>query len=194
MVRKDVWEVRENEKTCAIDIDGVLSRYPDGWLTFASAKLGKTFDDIFVMKNTVPYQQYRDLKHLYRISGVKEHLATLPNASSLTLELKRLGYTIILLSKRPVDEYPVLFNQTVNWLSKNNIFYDGIIFDENKHTKIINDIPHLKFMIEDHRYIANLVAKFGYRVFLVNTKYNEGEVLKNVIRINDLMEIFKWIK
>jgi len=146
------------------------------------------------MKNTVPYQKYKDLKEKYRTCGIKETLPVVPHAQELTESLKKLGYTIILLSKRPVDAYPTLFKQTVNWLDNNKIVYDGILFDANKHTRIIDKVPHLKFMCEDHRYTANLIAKFGYRVFLRNTKYNVGQTHKNVIRINDLLEILNWVK
>lgn len=194
MVRKDLWEVKENEKVCGIDIDEVLGEYTKSWIEFVNKECGTIYDDIFVMKDTIPYQQYRDLKEKYRLSGIKEKMPVKEGASELTLELRKMGYVIIILSKRPVQKYPTLFKQTVNWLDNNNIVYDGIIFDENKHTKIITEIPHLRFMIEDHRYIANVIGKLGYKVYLMDTKYNKGNLHHNVTRVNNLREVIEYVK
>jgi uncharacterized HAD superfamily protein len=44
-------------------------------------------------------------------------------------------------------------------------------------------------MIEDHRYYANLVASWGYKVYLMNNQYNRGSILPGVKRIYSLEEV-----
>jgi len=42
--------------------------------------------------------------------------------------LKKKGYEIIILSARPVKEYPKLWGDTLEWLKKNKIVYDAVFF------------------------------------------------------------------
>jgi len=193
----DLWKLREKEKICCIDIDGVLlSVYPQCWIDFVNSKLKTKFNDLFKMKNTVPYDIYRKLKNEYRTCGIKETFKADEDAEELTKSLKKLGYTILIMSARPVKQYPSLYIQTTNWLNKNKISYDCVYYGEkDKHAKILMEISHLKFMIEDNSMIASQISKWGYKVFLLNNKYNKkAKTEKNVIRINKLREVLKYIK
>ena len=189
------WEMEEDKKICYLDIDGVLNDYPECWLNFLKARLSSDSRNTYVLKdlnrakNNIPYQVYKDLKWEYRESGYKEDIISTPNASKVTGNLRAMGYHICIITSRPVKQHPSLFKQTVNWLNKNNIRYDDLIFDEDKHISILKRYPHLDFGVEDHRYYANLVADWGYKMYLLDNKYNQGEIHKNVTRINSLVEI-----
>ncbi len=187
-----IWEIKEKEKICCFDIDGVLmSCYPQCWVDFINSKTGKNFKNLNQAKALVAYDYYRELKEEYRISGIKELLPANPQASRVTKALRKLGYAIVLMTARPAHKYPTLYTQTINWLKKNNIVFDSIYFEEkDKHSKILSKIPNMKFMVEDNSYFANQISKWGYKVFLMNNKYNtELPVGENVIRINELNEI-----
>ena len=193
----NLWEIKEKEKICCIDIDGVLlSSYPQCWIDFVNKKLKTKFTDLNKMKDTISYQQYRNLKEKYRVCGIKEALEPDENASYITDYLRGLKYTIVIITARPANKYLTLYNQTINWLKKNRIKYDYIHFGEkDKHAKILNELPHVKFIIEDNSYVANSVSKWGYKVFLLDNKYNKSVKLeKNVIRIYKLKDIRKYIK
>lgn len=193
----NLWEIKEKEKICCFDIDGVLlSQYPQCWIDYVNKEMETSFDDLNTMKRTISFEKYRELKEQYRISGVKENLTPDRHAASVTVELKKLGYTIIIMTARPASKYPTLYNQTINWLDKNLIAYDYIIFGEkDKHAKILTEIPQLKFMVEDNSYNANQISKWGYKVFLLNNKYNKDVLIdKNVYRIDDLNEILELIE
>jgi len=189
-----IWEVKEKEKICCFDIDGVLmSCYPQCWVDFINSKTGKEFKNLNQAKASVPYDYYRELKREYRTSGIKEMFPADPQASSVTRTLKKLGWTIIIMTARPAHKYPTLYTQTINWLKKNKIFYDSIYFEEDsKHSKILSKIPNIKFMVEDNSYIANQISKWGYKVYLMDTQYNsELDVGENVVRINNLQEVLE---
>jgi len=49
----NLWEIKEKEKICCIDIDGVLlSSYPQCWIDFVNNKLKTYYDDLNQMKIT----------------------------------------------------------------------------------------------------------------------------------------------
>lgn len=188
------WEEKLNEKVVALDIDGVLNMYPDPWVNFLNNWLDTEYEDLNQVKNSVPYQKYRDIKWQYRESGVKATLPVREGAVELTKKLDALGYSIILLTSRPFNEHKSLFKQTTDFLTRNGFIYDGLIFGENKHTEILQRVPNLAFMVEDHRYYANMVSKWGYTTFLVNNLYNQGLIVEKVQRINELKEVLDYAR
>lgn len=186
------WEESLNEKVCAFDIDGVLNYYPQPWVDFLNQWLDTTFADLTEAKDSIPYSKYRELKFEYRESGYKAKLQVREGAVELTRRLKEKGYTILILTARPFHEHKSLFKQTIDWLNIGDIRYDGIIFGRDKHIQVLDRAPSTRFIIEDHRYYANLVAKWGYRTFLLDNRYNRGPLLKNVVRINKLLEVISY--
>lgn len=186
------WESAKNKKIVGIDLDGVLAQYPEGWIHFVNMVEKSNYQDLNEVKEKLSYRRYKNLKHQYRTSGFKETLSPRENASAFTNILKKSGYHIFILTSRPFETYEGLFKLTTNWLSRNDICYDGIIFGNDKHIKIVSNFPTLNFMVEDHSGFANLVAKWGYQVYLINTQYNEkSSILPRVKRIDDLMDILK---
>jgi len=197
-MQSNKWETENGKKVCYLDIDGVLNNYPKCWLDFLQGKLlsddSRTqyiIKDLRRAKHNIPYQIYKDLKWEYRESGYKTTIPTTPMAPEITYDLHQMGYHIVIITARPVKEHPSLFKQTVDWLQKNSIEFDDLIFDEDKHIAVLKRYPHLKFGVEDHRYYANLVASWGYKMYLLDNKYNQGEIHKNVTRIKSLVEILE---
>ena len=87
-----------------------------------------------------------------------------------------------------------LFALTKQWLEENDIIYDALLMEDKKHLSIIAQIENAKFICEDNRYLCNVMGKFGFKVFLINSIYNQGELHSNVIRINKLNEIIEHLK
>jgi len=192
----------EGKKVCGIDLDDCLADSIPAWIQFVNTfdYKSKEFENIvgkdFIknnayikwigsyhhlrfMKKTVPYYYYRILKELYRQSDIKRKLPLMPAACTFMQFLRNEGYFIIVLTRREERSLKV----TTDWLAWHGLPYDGIIFDKNKHIRILESFPQMEFMVEDHRAIANLIGEWGYRVYLIDNLYNEGEVNRNVIRI-----------
>lgn len=182
------WEEGENGKICAVDIDGVLNDYPDCWLRYINTynTPGKIFHNLVQAKNEIPYEVYRNLKRQYRELGEAK---TFREGADVFMGALLQKYKVILITARPFYKFPKLYSQTQEWLKENNIPYDYLISSKEKHVEVIRQFPHLKFMIEDNRYIANLVAKWGYKVFLFDNVYNQGDILPNVTRVHSFEEI-----
>ena len=189
--------MEKGKKICYLDIDGVLNDYPECWLRFLrenylTSRLGcGQIEDLNIVKGQVPYQKYKDAKWEYRESGYKTTIPTTPMAPEITYDLHQRGYHIVIITARPVKEHPSLFKQTIDWLQQNKIEFDDLIFDGDKHIAVLKRYPHLDFGVEDHRYYANLVASWGYHMYLLDSKYNQGDIHKNVTRIKSLVEILE---
>lgn len=174
-----------------MDIDGVLNNYPDCWVSFINRTGCFNFNDLNEAKEKLTYKTYKKIKQEYRTSGCKENLEITKDAKEFVDTLRSKGFKVIIISSRPVIQYPELYGMTLRWLLKNGINFDNLIFSDRKQYEIIDKYPETKFMVEDNRFIANLVANLGYKVYLVNNKYNQGDTHSNVQRINNLLEILK---
>ena len=135
-----------------------------------------------------------DIKDLYRKSGAKQGVKVHDCAKQLIAELKEMGYSVVLLTKRPYKKYLRIFADTKINLDNNGIQYDAILFDSEKHKVIVKEFPNLKFMVEDNKSIANEVGSWGTDVFLIDNIYNQGKLDQNVTRVNSLCDIPKIIK
>ena len=205
----DKWEMSLNKKVCALDIDGVLNYYPIPWVNFIIARKAKPrgaietcspdidITDLDFWKEALSYNEYRRLKEEYRVSGVKESLPVRPKARALLQLLNAEKYYITLISSRPVCKYPDLYRQTVMWLEINKLPYHDLLFSKDKDLEICRRAPHLKFIVEDHAYYANLVAQWGYKVFLVENRYNYEAVklqVPNLIVMKGLGDVYEKVK
>lgn len=193
-MKRDKWATKESEKICAIDIDGVLSDYPACWIKFANSILKTNFKTLFELKEKLSYSQYKKLKHLYRKSGYKADLPVKDGAVELTQKLRAKGYKIVIITARPFSEYPEMFKHTRHWLNINEFDYDYLIEGgKTKHLKVLSEFPHIKFFIEDNSYVANLLAKWGYTVYLIDNEYNKDITLPKVIRTKSIKALAKII-
>jgi len=182
--------LKDEQKICIVDIDGVLANYHKAIVDFVNKELNANykFDELHKLRN------YKDLKHKYRISGIKRELELMPYAKELLDYLSSKGYKIVLLSARPYKKYVRIFYDTLYWINKNNLKCDALFFDEDKSDKIVKILPQANFIIEDDLNYANSLANLGYRVFLLNNEYNQGYINTNIIRINSLKDIIGFEK
>ena len=189
---RDSWEEIKSIKICAIDLDDTLGYSIEKWLEYVNDKTGRCFNDLRSLKDTLSYNEYRKHKYGYRTSGIKAGIKPLPKAKELTHKLRSIGYKICIITARPEHKIPGLGRLTYNWLDNNGIQYDSVLFSKSKHVDIMLRFPDLHFYINDHRTEANLISRWGYPCFLINNKYNQGIIKERVIRIDELMDIFKY--
>ena len=186
----------DNDKMVALDIDGVLAKYPESFQNFIKEKTGVYVE----LQGYDLYEEYgmvigrdivEDLKCEYRESGQKRYIPLMYGAKSLCNRLHKKGYIIIFFTSRPVKEYKRIEADTNYWLKHNNLMLkgDAIMWDEEKNYKAIRNFPNIEFMVEDNSKYAENVAKLGYKVYLLNHRYNQDAKHKNIIRIKRLGEI-----
>lgn len=174
----------------ALDVDGVLSDYPACWVTFINENYGTNLKTLSDAKQRFALSAYETIKHAYRASGYKATIPAKPFASEFTHELKKRGYTIVLLTARPYDRYANMFTDLITWAKNNDIVYDAIIFGKEKHLAVVTRFSKMKFMVEDSYEAAMEIMKQGYKVYLCETEENSHKAYhKDITRVKNLKEI-----
>ena len=196
-----LYNLKSSDKVVAIDLDGVLAKYPENWIEFINKKLHKNytlqdFDCCSIPLPEVPRKLYYKLKHEFRDRGYESlYVEPFEDASYFTNKLKEMGYIIVILSARPYKKYKRIQSDTILWMKKNNIAYDAFLWDQQKHIRIVEEIPHLKFIVEDNLRIAEQIGALGYKCFLRDRPYNRAPIHSpNVIRVRTLYEVLEKIK
>jgi hypothetical protein len=191
--------IDKDAKVVGLDIDGVLGDYAPLLLKYIHQYLGKGwhFDSIHDAKGSLPNDKYEAIKTSYRQSGWKANMPAKEGAREFTELLKQNGYTIIILTARPYKKYSRIYPDTLQFLEINGIKYDAIIWDKDKHLKIMNEFPNLEFMVEDNPNIAFEIANSGYRVFeMESPEFPVDESRKyhhNIIPVQSFKEIADYL-
>lgn len=188
--------IKPSDKIVMLDLDGVLADYPNSFQNFVKDKTGiwielQGYDLFYEYGEVIGRDKIRELKHEYRETGQKLNIPLCDGAVELCNGLHDKKYRIIFLTSRPIKQYSRIFADTLAWLDKNGLKKTGdvVIFDEEKDYKVLKEFPKLKFMVEDNPKFAMNIAKLGYKVYLIDKKYNQNCEHENVIRINHLKEI-----
>lgn len=189
-------EFAKHKKVCAVDLDGVLCKYPEPWLYYLNDNLQTSYTTLKEAKIKVDMLTYSSIKSKYRQSGVKKNIEPIEGSVEFLEMLKYYGYSIVILTSRPYKKYFRLFADTLDWLRDNNMKYDSILFDDNKNMKILKEIPNIQFMVEDSFRYANSVAAVGYRCYLMvktlNDKWLDSrDVHNNVVVVDGFKKILE---
>lgn len=195
--------IDSGDKIVGVDIDGVLADYPRSFVEFINKELGTDFDPDKITNYNI-YEELglstelgMELKDKYRQSGQKRFIPVIDGAKEMLHGLRDLGYKIVLLTARPYKKYNRIFPDTMEWLEKNGLVYDAIIFDENKEERLLKEFGanRVDFFIDDVAGNANSISNLGVKCFLVDRPYNQDAVLKeNVVRVNSVKEVLDHVK
>lgn len=190
--------LKEEEAVVAIDIDGVLADYPRSFLDFINQELGTQFTiaqvtsyDIYGCLG-IPPEVGLPIKNKYRETGQKRFIPVLPGAKEFLQRLREAGFTIVLITARPYEQYSRIYADTLEWLARNELPYDYLVFHEKKEEYLIDMVGKdaIRFFVDDVAGNANSVSRLGVPCYLVTRPYNIGADLKeNVTRIDKLEEI-----
>lgn len=187
-----------------VDIDGVLADYYYDYPRFVEEFLGDSqmidisgseFPHSDVNKFFTGYdkEQLMKCKDAYRQSERKANMPVCEYAKEFLGELKARGYRIVLLTARPIDKYQMILANTIEWLEKNELPYDCVLWGEKKEERLIEefgDTGMIKFFVDDIAKNANAIADLGIPCYLLNKKYNQEDMTKSdVIRVNSLLDI-----
>lgn len=189
-----------------IDIDGVLTNLEQFQLDYGSKfsyEIGKKeiinvdgyeIKDIFDVSNE-EYDIFWDRYFLdYVINEPPRRFA-----DEITNKLHEEGHEIYIITARYLTENDKkrLQNSITevisNWLNKNNIYFDEIIFSPEDKLEICKN-NNIELMIEDSPYNVNNLSKHNIQVICFNAGYNKECSGENITRCYSWYDIYTKIK
>lgn len=226
---QEEWAAQVDSPCVIVDIDGVLADYccgicnwlrkngPDilgmGTVVFAREEFLNRVDRLqtehaYVNAEAlqVTHEEWRKLKHHFRIQGEKKIMPVYPDAPRFLRWCRTQGYKIILVTSRPINEYPNLFTDTMTWLTANRLPFDYLWWATEKAERIQegNVLAHTVFAVDDDPRYANQFTAKGVRTYLLQrwgTNSNRPEMnpisLRDIERIEDAKKYvetsgFEW--
>ena len=185
----------------AVDIDGTLAEYHQWFLRFAAQYLGR--DDLPAPEEINPGKplyrhmgitkaQYREAKLAYRQGGLKRSMPCLPGAAGLIDQIRGiyclrsdcdrhtgLGAEVWICTTRPYLRLDNVDPDTREWLRRNGIKYDALLFDpiggDNKYRELMRQAGRrVACALEDLPEQAARAAAAGVPyTFLRDQPYNQ---------------------
>ena len=186
-----------------IDIDGVLTNEDDYILDFTSKYCYEHNLKGFNDANLYEYRKLNwdentinDYRKEYFLNYVKYEPAR-RFASEVIEKLRKDGHKIFIISARyKTAENGKINNEnirecTLNWLRKNSIEYDKIIFTKPPKVKEILE-NKIDIMIEDSPTTISELVKV-VKILYYDTRYNRNIEHENVIRVYSWYDIYMRI-
>ena len=166
------WLIDLDRPVAIFDLDGVLCDWIFGFTRWAAINLtalvhsseiarivGVRLAEIRANQSIITAESlgvsvplWNEIQHHFRVSGETAHLPVMPDAMELLTWCRDQGYCVAVLTSRPIDEYPNLYDETVRWFEHELKFkVDRIWWGANKAEKLaaIPNIPEVVFAVED---------------------------------------------
>lgn len=131
----------------AIDIDGTMGQYHQHFLDFAAGYLNQQvkdhyignqpFKEWFCTNYKCTFDDWHDIKLAYRQGGLKRTMPMYPGASKLCKDIRAQGVELWVTTTRPYIRHDNIDPDTREWLRRNRIQYDYLIYDGHKYHKLM---------------------------------------------------------
>ena len=186
----------KDAKIVFVDIDGVLASWPKTYINFVNKKFNTNYNTLKNIENNLDKRELYTTKQEYRLSGIKSNMDVLEGAHLFLEKLKQFGYYIILLTARPYKKIFRIYSDTLEWLKKNNLYFDAILWDEEKEKYIIEhfNIDNVVFCIDDSIENINKLSAKGFNSYLINNELtfdNNKDMQKSLeIKLNKSVKDF----
>lgn len=125
----------------ALDIDGTSGDYHGHFLRFAEGYYGRTMPDPALNTDGVPLYKwmrtskakYRQCKLAFRQGGMKRNMPMYHGMDTLTRIVRAAGAEVWICTTRPYLRLDNVDPDTREWLRRNRLQYDAVIYGENKY-------------------------------------------------------------
>jgi hypothetical protein len=199
-----------NKPVVAVDIDGTLGDYHQHFLWFATHWFGREFPDprtaqLGVRLSTfmgVSHREYRECKLAYRQGGIKRFMPVYPYADRLTHNIRQAGCQLWIVTTRPYLRLDNIDPDTREWLRRNNIEYDAILWegldeggDSTKYADLIDQVglDRIVAAVDDLPEQTEDATKRGIAmVYIRDQPYNRGPDIRGT-RVTSLEALWNLL-
>jgi hypothetical protein len=188
---------REVRPVVALDIDGTMARYHEALVEFVInytgmepgpavplpgrngvQRIGGDFGDWVCFAWGLDRRVYREIKLAFRQGGQKRFMPVVPYASELAAAALEEGGEIWVTTSRPYLRLDNIDPDTREWLKRNFIAWDYMVYGEDKYTRLAElvDPKRVVAVLDDIPEMYDQAAHvFGPEVpILAQTAWNRG--------------------
>lgn len=171
---REEWEQKLDGNCVVVDIDNVLCDYITGigkwiihyWPMYAEQARTLMERGAYFNAQTMQLSEetWQEIKHQFRVRGGKRYLPVFPEAKDFLDHLRSLNVRIVLLTSRPIDDYPNILTDTLIWLDRHELPFDFLWWGNDKAERLIK-VPDLKskilYAVDDDRKFIEQFSKAG---------------------------------
>ena len=170
----------------ALDIDGTLGDWHSDFLEFAHNWLfgrrnpGRKgwFDytgGALDYHMAVTKQEYRAVKLAYRQSGLKRDMPVFPGAQTLVNTVRAAGAEVWVCTTRPYLRLDNIDPDTREWLDRNRIHVDGVVYGEHKYRDLCElvGIERIVGALDDLPEMVRQAQTQGISAMLIQRHHNQ---------------------
>lgn len=192
----------------SLDIDGTLGDYHGHFLRFAEGWFGEEMPSTYDINPGIPLWEFMNVKHhkyaecklAYRQGGMKRNMPVYHGAADLCRSIRQAGAQVWICTTRPYMRLDNIDPDTKEWLRRNHIEYDAVLFDtlEGKGSKydelarqagnrvaaILEDLPELCFRAAAHPELPPAILR--------DQPYNQH--VNDFRRVDDLYQAWSIIR
>jgi hypothetical protein len=127
----------------AIDIDGTLGQYHEQFHDFMENYFGRKLPGGWMGASDwevhlgLSREQYREAKLAYRQGGFKRWMPLHHQADLIPKTAHERGAEVWITTTRPYLRLDSVDPDTREWLRRNRIYYDRLLYDERKYEKLL---------------------------------------------------------
>jgi hypothetical protein len=206
--------MREIDRPCVvIDIDNVLADYITGMCAWAKDQTCVRMDPAIRLRYVhrlddcirnqswidgttagVSPADWKRIKHEFRSTGGHKHLPVFKDAKAFLEWCQQQGWLVVLITSRPVDEYPNIFTDTVTWLHDNHLPFDRLWWAQDKGMALDETYMLMRSLIrfavdDDGKFVAQFNSR-GIRTYWLrqNGEFDPAHPL-TVRSLTDIIEM-----
>lgn len=170
----------------ALDIDGTIGDYHRSLFLFAEGWLGikkaeewiDTYDGKIRLAEhmKISDEVYRRMKLAYRQGGMKRTMPVLEGAGAILEAIRASGAELWITTTRPYDKFDSTDPDTREWLMRNGINFQGLIFDDDKYKILCDTIDRRRIVavVDDLAKNCDRASQLGLSAILRRTQFNRG--------------------
>lgn len=182
----------------ALDIDGTLGRYHEHFLSFMQMYFGPNvirhgaydYDGSMEFSDCIGVEKkvYQEAKLAFRAGGYKRWMPTFSGVQMLHRVVREAGAELWVTTTRPWMRMDNIDSDTMEWLRRNGITYDGLLFDEDKYYELTKrvDAGRIVMVLDDQDDMYDRAVDLGLPVHLNKTKWNRA--IQRPEEISSLLE------
>lgn len=180
----------------ALDVDGTLADYHGHLLRFAEGWYGRPMPDPQQNTNGLPLYRYmksskakyRECKLAFRQGGMKRNMPCYDGVADMTRDLRKSGAEVWICTTRPYLRLDNVDPDTREWLRRNGVQYDAVLYGENKYRQLIKYVgPRLVAIADDLPEMIEQAANAGSPFTILRDQpYNRNFDGPYDIRVNDI--------